>query len=138
MTFTRRNALLTGPALALSAAIPGVLQAQAVPTPRRGGSVTVHMTGEQRVLNPALRASTGVYVISGKIMEALVDLDANGGPAPVLATAWNSSPDGKTITFTLRGMHCSNARKVRRSIRSSVRTRSARSTLNSIWRAAGR
>ena len=102
MTITRRNALLTGQALALSAAIPGVLQAQAVPTPRRGGTVTVHMVGEQRVLNPALRASTGVYVISGKIMEALVDLDANGGPAPVLATAWKSSSDGKTITFTLR------------------------------------
>lgn len=102
MTLTRRNALLTGPALALSVAIPGVLQAQVAPTPRRGGSVTVHMTGEQRVLNPALRASTGVYVIAGKIIEPLVDLDAKGDPAPVLATAWKSSPDGKTITFTLR------------------------------------
>jgi peptide/nickel transport system substrate-binding protein len=101
MTFTRRNALITGPALALSVAVPGVLQAQPA-TPRRGGTVTVHMQGEQRILNPALRASTGVYVITSKIMEALVDLDAQGEPAPVLATAWKSSPDGKTITFTLR------------------------------------
>lgn len=102
MTITRRDALIAGPALALTAAVPSALLAQTAATPRRGGSVTVHMVGEQRVLNPALRASTGVYVIAGKIMEALVDLDANGGPAPVLATAWKSSPDGKTITFTLR------------------------------------
>lgn len=102
MTLSRRNALLTGPALALSAAVPGVLRAQGATTPRRGGSVTVHMSGEQRVLNPALRASTGVYVIAGKIIEPLVDLDAKGDPAPVLATAWKSTPDGKTITFTLR------------------------------------
>ncbi|HRO61578.1 MAG TPA: ABC transporter substrate-binding protein, partial [Burkholderiaceae bacterium] len=102
MNFTRRNALLTGPALALSAAIPSVLHAQGQGTPRRGGSITVHMQGEQRILNPALRASTGVYVVGGKIMEALVDLDGKGETAPVLATSWESSPDGKTITFKLR------------------------------------
>lgn len=102
MKTTRRTALLTGPALALSAAIPSVLQAQAKDAPKRGGSVTVHMQGEQRTLNPALRASTGVYVVGGKIMEPLVDLNAKGEPEPVLATSWQSTPDGKTITFKLR------------------------------------
>ncbi|MEO6031556.1 MAG: ABC transporter substrate-binding protein [Burkholderiaceae bacterium] len=103
MTFTRRNAVMTGPALVLSAALPNMLQAQTTTqTPRRGGSVTVHMQGEQRILNPALRASTGVYVIGGKIMEAMVDLDAHGEATPVLATSWKSTPDGKTITFKLR------------------------------------
>lgn len=70
-------------------------------TPRRGGTLTVQMTSEQRVLNPALRASTGVYVITGKIIEPLVDRSFDGFE-PVLATDWSSSEDGKAITFTLR------------------------------------
>ncbi len=71
-------------------------------TPQRGGTLIVHYSGEQRVLNPALRASTGVYEVSGKIVESLVDLDADGHVVPVLATSWTSSPNGKTITFKLR------------------------------------
>ncbi|OCG03978.1 ABC transporter substrate-binding protein [Gilliamella sp. wkB112] len=70
--------------------------------PQYGGTLVVHYSGEQRVLNPALRASTGVYEVSGKIVESLVDLDADGNVVPVLATSWTSSPDGKTITFKLR------------------------------------
>ena len=71
-------------------------------TPKRGGVLTVHLGSEQRILNPALRASTGVYLITSKIMEALVDLDAKGNPTPVLATSWDAAPDGKTVTFKLR------------------------------------
>jgi len=56
-------------------------------TPQRGGTLIVHYSGEQRVLNPALRASTGVYEVSGKIVESLVDLDADGHVVPVLATS---------------------------------------------------
>ena len=67
----------------------------------RGGTVIVHMTSEQRVLNPALRASTGVYNISGKIVEPLIDLTYDGYE-PVLATDWSSSDDGLTITVNLR------------------------------------
>ncbi len=106
MKQTRRQILLSAPAVALAASVPSILQAQTqsqgTETPKRGGSVTVHMQGEQRILNPALRASTGVYVVGGKIMEALVDLDHKGEPLAVLATAWESTPDGKTITFKLR------------------------------------
>ncbi|MDY4317352.1 ABC transporter substrate-binding protein [Pectobacterium actinidiae] len=70
--------------------------------PVKGGTLGVHIAAEQRILNPALRASTGVYIVTSKIIESLVDLDANGAIVPQLATAWQSSPDGKTITFTLR------------------------------------
>src|SRR3712207_9208920 len=66
-------------------------------TPKRGGVLTAHLGSEQRILNPALRASTGVYLVTSKIMEALVDLDAKGNPSPVLATNWEATPDGKTI-----------------------------------------
>ena len=76
--------------------------ATAQETPRRGGVLTVHFATEQRILNPSLQASTGVYIVGGKIQEALVDLDANGQPTPVLAESWESSADGKSITFKLR------------------------------------
>jgi peptide/nickel transport system substrate-binding protein len=76
--------------------------AAAADEPRRGGVLHVHLASEQRILNPALRASTGVYIVTGKIIEALVDLDENGKIVPVLATSWQSTPDGKTVTFKLR------------------------------------
>ncbi|MGE0717126.1 MAG: ABC transporter substrate-binding protein [Alphaproteobacteria bacterium] len=97
---TRRAVLATSAALAAAVAAPGRLFAQE--TPRRGGVFVVHYGAEQRQLNPSLQASTGVYIIGGKIQEALVDLDANGEPVGVLAESWESTPDGKTITFRLR------------------------------------
>jgi peptide/nickel transport system substrate-binding protein len=99
-TPTRRAVLMSSTALAATTALPGGTLAQG--QPKRGGVFTVHMGSEQRILNPSLRASTGVYVIASKIMEPLVDLDAEGRPDPMLATSWESTPDGKTITFKLR------------------------------------
>lgn len=108
MSISRRGFILTGSALALSSVFPGMMLAQTQPdthsqaTPKRGGSLTVHMNSEQRILNPALRASTGVYLVASKIMEPLVDLNAEGEADPMLAESWESSPDGTTITFELR------------------------------------
>ena len=101
MRLSRREALLSASATALGAFLPQLGWAQQE-TPKRGGVLTAHLSSEQRILNPALRASTVVYIITSKIMEALVDLDAKGSPVGVLATAWEASPDGKTITFKLR------------------------------------
>lgn len=100
MNLTRRAALLTSAAIAANVIDPTRAFAQA--TPRRGGVFTVHYGAEQRMLNPSLQASTGVYIIGGKIQEPLVDLDANGQPVGLLAESWESTPDGKTITFKLR------------------------------------
>lgn len=75
--------------------------ASAEDAPKHGGTAIVHMKGEQRILNPALRASTGVYYITGKIMEPLIDKSYEGY-VPVLATEWSGSEDGKTITVKLR------------------------------------
>ncbi len=97
---TRRAALMTSAAIAANVALPQRSFAQE--TPRKGGVFTVHYGAEQRQLNPSLQASTGVYIIGGKIQEALIDLDASGQPVGVLAESWESSPDGKTITFKLR------------------------------------
>lgn len=100
MRLTRRDALLSASATLFSPLLPRASFAQEAP--RRGGVLTAHLGSEQRILNPALRASTGVYLITSKIVEALVDLDANGNPAPMLATGWEAAPDGKTVTFKLR------------------------------------
>ena len=89
---------ITGAALAALAAGGAAAQEE---EPRRGGTAVVGLTAEQRILNPALRASTGVYGISGKIVEPLVDKSYEGYE-PVLATSWSSSEDGRTITFELR------------------------------------
>ncbi len=104
MSLTRRQLLLSTTAVALASGFTGTIPVPAIAqeTPKKGGIVTVHMNSEQRILNPALRASTGVYVVTSKIMEPLVDLDGNGKPVGVLATSWTSTPDGKAITFKLR------------------------------------
>jgi len=97
---TRRAALMTSAAIAANVVAPW--RAFAQETPRKGGVFTVHYGAEQRQLNPSLQASTGVYIIGGKIQEPLVDLDAAGQPVGVLAESWESSKDGKSITFRLR------------------------------------
>ena len=97
MELTRRQALAGAGGLVIGGAAPGFAQ-----TPQRGGTLTVQLTSEQRVLNPAIQASTGVYVMASKIVEPLVDLDANGEPTGVLATGWESTADGLTHRFTLR------------------------------------
>src|SRR3712207_4364356 len=100
MRLTRRDALFSASATLFSPLLPRLSFAQEAPT--RGGVLTAHLGSEQRILNPALRASTGVYLITSKIVEALVDLDAKGNPIPVLATSWEAASDGKTVTFKLR------------------------------------
>lgn len=75
--------------------------AQAQEEVKRGGTAVIHMYSEQRVLNPALRASTGVYNITGKIIEPLIDKGFDDY-IPILATEWSSTEDGKAITVKLR------------------------------------
>ncbi|MDX6750375.1 ABC transporter substrate-binding protein [Geminicoccaceae bacterium 1502E] len=92
-----------GPTLALAAVLAGSIAApaSAQEEPKRGGTVIVHIAAEQRILNPALRASNGVYELTGKIIEPLIDRSYEGY-VPVLATEWSSSDDGLAITFKLR------------------------------------
>jgi peptide/nickel transport system substrate-binding protein len=100
MRIARRDLLAGTAGATLAAGLPHIARAQE--QPRRGGTVTVHMGSEQRILNGSLRASTGVYVIAAKMQEPLVEIDAEGRPVPMLATGWESAPDGLTHTFRLR------------------------------------
>lgn len=100
LEITRRTALASSTALAGSLLLPRGLLAQE--KPRRGGVFVVHYGAEQRQLNPSLQASTGVYIVGGKIIEPLFDLDAEGNVVGVLAESWEGSPDGKSVTLKLR------------------------------------
>lgn len=83
-----------------AAALSGAALAESTPG-KAGGTAIIQMNSEQRILNPALRASTGVYYITGKIVEPLIDKSYEGYE-PVLATDWSSSEDGLQITVNLR------------------------------------
>lgn len=100
MNLSRRALLASVSAAAAVSVLPKfVFAAEEL---KKGGVLTVHLASEQRILNPSLRASTGVYIITGKIVEGLLDLGPDGKPVPVLATGWTASPDGRTVTFKLR------------------------------------
>ena len=71
-------------------------------TGKRGGTLTVTSDTEYRNINPAMIASNGVFFISSKIIEPLAEMDYKTGFRPVLATKWQGSADGLSITFTLR------------------------------------
>ncbi len=78
MDMTRRAALLTSAAIASSVAFP-MRSLFAQETPRKGGVFTVHYGAEQRQLNPSLQASTGVYIIGGKIQEQRRPISTTAG-----------------------------------------------------------
>src|SRR5690606_4556836 len=100
MPLTRRSVLAAGAALAGSTAFRAVPSfAQEI---TRGGTLNVHYSFEQRVLNPAIRAGVGINTVASKMSEPLVDLGKHGEIVGVLATSWQSSADGKTINFKLR------------------------------------
>jgi peptide/nickel transport system substrate-binding protein len=100
LVLPRRSALLAGGASVLGAALPHLGYAQE--TPRRGGVLVAQTFSDLRILNPAIRTSFAIHVYTSKMVEPLVDLATDGSPAPRLAVSWESTPDGKTITFGLR------------------------------------
>lgn len=102
MAFHRREILAGASALGV-AALSRKAGAQALPTPRTGGILTVAADTEPRNLNPAMVASNGVFYVASKVIEPLAEMtDGGDGLSPRLATRWEGAPDGRTVTFTLR------------------------------------
>ncbi|HRO10953.1 ABC transporter substrate-binding protein [Amaricoccus sp.] len=94
---SRRTLLGTAAALLASTALPRLARAA------EGGRLVVAADSEPRQLNPAIVASNGVFFIASKVVEPLAEASYEGdGLRPLLATAWEGSDDGRTITFTLR------------------------------------
>jgi peptide/nickel transport system substrate-binding protein len=101
MSITRRTTLGIG-ASGFGAAFLGTPGWAAADEPRRGGTLNVHYSFEQRVLNPAIRAGVGVNMVASKIVEPLVDLGPKSEIVGVLAESWTAGEDGRTVTFRLR------------------------------------
>ena len=66
-----------------------------------GGRVVVAADSEPRNLNPAMVASNGVFFVASKVVEPLAEA-AYDGLTPLLATGWEGSADGRSVTFRLR------------------------------------
>jgi peptide/nickel transport system substrate-binding protein len=90
----KRRSLLQGGL----AAVAGV----SVPTPRSGGSLVWVVSQPPDHLVPALSPSNAIFQAGAKIHETMVTMSFDGTYRPVLATAWEASPDGRTFTFHLR------------------------------------
>jgi peptide/nickel transport system substrate-binding protein len=98
---SRRGILAGSSFLLASTALPAALWAQ---TPAKGGRLIVAADSEPRNLNPAIVASNGVFFVASKIVEPLAEASFTGkdGLEPRLATSWEGSADGLTVTFKLR------------------------------------
>ena len=97
MTLQRRtvNALLAG--LPLAAAMPGALAQQ------RKDSVVIGMVLEPTSLDPTIAAAAAIgEIVHYNILEGLTKIAVDGAVLPLLADAWDHTPDGKTYSFRLR------------------------------------
>jgi peptide/nickel transport system substrate-binding protein len=69
-----------------------------------GGRLIVAADSEPKNLNPAIVASNGVFFVASKVIEPLAEasFDGKDGLSPRLATSWEGSSDGLSVTFKLR------------------------------------
>ncbi len=70
--------------------------------PKRGGTLTLAIRKDLRVLNPLVRTSSTDRSIRDLMFESLLILDGNGKFRPNLAESWKITQDGKLYTFELR------------------------------------
>ena len=71
-------------------------------TPRRGGTLHAIVQPEPPVLTTAFNNSYPIGVVSTNVYEGLLAFDDAQQVIPALATRWETSADGKTVTFHLR------------------------------------
>jgi len=88
--------------LALAIGLLGSAATHAQQTPVRGGSLTAIAQPEPNVLTNAFNTSFSIGVIASNVLEGLLSFDEKQQLQPSLATSWEVSKDGKTITFKLR------------------------------------
>jgi peptide/nickel transport system substrate-binding protein len=97
---SRRRFLAGSASLLAATTFARVSRAQG--TPRPGGTLVVAADTEPRNLNPAMVASNDVFYVASKVIEPLAEASFEGPPRPLLATSWQGTPDGASITFKLR------------------------------------
>ena len=73
----------------------------ATPLPR-GGTLTMRLAADVPSLRPWQPRSRGEEQLTALLYSGLMRLDSHLRPVPDLAEMWDATPDGRTITFTLR------------------------------------
>lgn len=73
-----------------------------VAVPTYGGTLTEGEVGSPRFVNPLLAISDADRDLTALTYAGLMGLSGDGSLAPVLASSYTVSPDGKVYTFTLR------------------------------------
>src|ERR1700761_5781987 len=69
----------------------------------RGGTLVYGRYADSLFLDPVLNdANVDIWILSNLYDTLLLPTDDGKGVQPGLASAWTVSPDGKTVTLTLR------------------------------------
>lgn len=87
------------------ATTPGPAPTTAPPTATplpRGGDLTIGLAADVPALRPWQPRSRGEEQVTAMLYSGLMRLDAELRPVPDLAASWETTPDGRTLTFTLR------------------------------------
>lgn len=69
--------------------------------PRYGGTLVLASSSDPGPLNPGITTSVPTHVVTGPMFNGLVGIDQNLKPTPDLASSWETSSDGKSVTFHL-------------------------------------
>ncbi len=95
--------LVTGPDVPTATLPPPTPTLEPTPTPLpRGGNLTVRLADDIPNLRPWQPRSRGEEQVISLLYSGLMRLDDQLRPQPDLASAWDSSADGRILTFTLR------------------------------------
>ena len=70
-------------------------------SPRYGGTLVVASSSDPGPLNPGITTSVPTHIVTGPMFNGLVGIDQSLKPTPDLAKSWDTSADGKSVTFHL-------------------------------------
>ena len=105
-TGTRRASVLTAvgvaTALVISGCATGTDDAVETSDVTAGGVLRIGMLLDSQGLDPALTTESTAGVIDSAIYDTLLEIDADGNLQGRLATEWETSEDGLTVTLTMR------------------------------------
>ena len=98
---SRRDFLRTGAALGGAAAVAGLGMGPAFAA-KPGGALRIARGQESDTLDPQKTTLLVAHEIMWQIYDSLIYLDEKGTVYPGLATSWEFSNEGRTVTFKLR------------------------------------
>ena len=88
--------------LALPLGLAAGSAAEAAAEPKRGGTMVMIVHPEPPTLAHYAVSAGSIPPIATQVYEGLCTYDWDLNPQPNLATSWEITPDGKSITFKLR------------------------------------